>query len=601
MRVLPALIGLAVLGCDPGDGASEEPASGAPGTSPGATGTPIATAVRVVDEAAARGLDYRNSSGGPSKEVVLEANGAGVAVIDLGGDGDLDLVFAQGLASIDALAAGGGTDLEVFENDGEGHFERIPGPGLSGWWTGLAVGDVDGDGDPDLVAGGFGRAQLVRQTDGRLEPGGELLPEARRGTAWVTSLALFDADRDGALDLYLGCYLELDPAAPPHGSLGEGALAVPCRWKGRQVFCGPHGLTPQADLFLRGRGDGHFTDETATRVAGHLPAYTLGVAAFDAEGDGDTDLYVANDSVANNLLINDGSGRFTDVGWSAGVALSSDGAAEAGMGIAVGDVNRDGRADLCVTNFSGEPTELYLGAEFGFDTGTHRYGLQRESRQLLSWGAHLLDVDGDGWQELFTANGHVYPQADEEGTGTSYGQADTLWRLGPAASAARVEPHGPDSILTSESGTRGSAVGDFDGDGAPDLVLTRMDGPAALGINRSTGGANRLVVRCLGPSARTGEGPRTPADAMGTRVIAVLAAEGGGEEPVRLVREVQTAVGFQSASTSWLHFGLGSAQRYESLEIRWPSGRVETLAGGAANRTLIVREGEGQVGEEAWR
>jgi hypothetical protein len=422
--------------------------------------------------------------------------------------------------------------------------------------------------------------------EGRLVVGAER--EAGRPPLWVTSLALFDADRDGALDLYAGHYLELDPVAPPRGSLGEGVLAVPCRWKGHDVFCGPHGMVPQADRLLMGAGDGTFLDETAARLADHVPAYTLGVASFDADGDGDTDLYVANDSVANLLLINDGQGRFVDVGWSAGVALSSDGEAEAGMGVAVGDVDRNGRLDLAVTNFSGEPTQLYLGADFGFEAGTHRLGMQRASRHLLSWGTHLVDVDGDGWLELFTGNGHVYPQADLEDTGTSYGQADTLWRLGGGQRAELIPADGPTSVLAPETGTRGSAVGDFDLDGAPDIVLSRIDGPAALGMNRS-GPAGRVVVRLLNANG---------ADAIGAS--AVMRASIGGES-VELLREVRTAVGYQSASCPWLFFGLGDAARFEGLSVRWPSGAVEELGGGAVGRLLTVREGEGLVREEALR
>src|SRR5262249_20265156 len=291
---------------------------------------------------------------------------------------------------------------------------------------------------------------------------------------WVTSLALFDADGDGDLDLFVGQYLDLDPVAPPSGALGEGALAVPCRWKGYDVFCGPGGLAPQKSRILRGKGDGTFEDKTAEWLAGIPPATTLGVLPFDADGDGDTDLFVANDGAPNLLLENDGHGRFTDRGHSAGVALSADGRALAGMGAAFGDVDRDGLPDLVVTNFSDEPTELFFGSARGgsvrgFVDMTYRYGLLRETAPLLSWGVHLADFDGDGWLELFTANGHVYPQADREHTGTSYGQPATLWRLGPEPRALRCLPASPRSILGPALGARGSALGDLDGDGAPDV------------------------------------------------------------------------------------------------------------------------------------
>jgi hypothetical protein len=358
---------------------------------------------------------------------------------------------------------------------------------------------------------------------------------------------------------------------------------------------------PQADrLYLwESQGDGpegtgRFVD-SSERLDGLAPAYTLAVATLDVEGDGDTDLYVAVDSLPNHLWINEG-GRFVDVGWSAGVAVSSDGAAEAGMGVAVGDVDRNGRLDLAVTNFSGETTQLYLGSERGFDVGTHRYGLQRETRELLSWSAHFVDLDADGWLELFTTNGHVYPEADLSDTGTRYGQPAMLWRLGPGARAERVAPHGADSLLFPALGARGAAVGDFDLDGAVDLVLARIDGPAALGMNRTgdpggPGGAGaRLTVRLVDDSL---------ADAIGARAVLAVADGAGGERLA--VAEVRTAEGYQSASSPWLHFGLGAAQRFERIDVRWPSGQSETIPGGPAGRMITIREGHGITAEQAFR
>jgi hypothetical protein len=567
------------------------------------------------DEARERGLLYVNRSGEAAKRTILEANGAGVALLDLGGDGDLDVVFSQGLASLGALLAGPGADLEVFHNDGAGRFSRAPGPGLSGWWTGLATGDVDGDGDDDLVAGGFGALELLLQgPDGKLAPaprsdlvgdapGARLVPGAARaktGTpaypAWTTSLAFADFDRDGALDLFVGRYVGLDPAAPPLGKVGDGPLSMPCRWKGQEVFCGPQGLPPQSDRVLFGRGDGTFEDRTASALVGQQPGYALGVAVFDADADGDTDVYVANDSVANCLWINDGTGKFQDCAYAANVALSMDGAPEAGMGVAFGDVDGDGLFDFALTNFSGEPTELYFGSPRGFDNRTHRLGLGRATLAMLSWSVHLFDVDADGRLELFTSNGHVYPQADAPGTGTRYGQAATLWRIPREGRVVAVAADGPESLLSPELGARGSAIGDLDGDGDLDLVVARIDGPAALGVNRSEGLGRRLLVRCLGPEQPAEKAPRTPRDGRGARVVLVTQGAGGG--PTAQFAEVQTAQGYQSASSPWVHFGLGTAREYESLEILWPSGARENLGPGRADRRLVVREGKGVVSAE---
>ena len=552
------------------------------------------------DEAAKRGLVHVNRSGGSKKRAILEAGGAGVALLDLHSDGDLDAIFAQGCDSLEELLAGDGADLAVFASD-DGQFTELQGPKLSGWWTGLATGDLDSDGDVDLVAAGFGSLRVLLQAeDGALLPGPELLPEGARlsdsgAPAWCTSVATLDVDRDGNLDLYVGCYLDLDPRAIPAGALGEGALAVPCRWKGLDVYCGPRGLRAQPDLLLMGNGDGSFRDESQ-RLSGEGAGYTLSVLPFDADGDGDTDIAVACDSSPNRLWISDGSGSFSDFGYEAGFALSMDGQAEAGMGLAAGDVDRDGRLDLAVTNFSEEPTRLLLGAPVGFTDATYRYGLNAESRPLLSWGAHLIDLDGDGFLELFTTNGHVYPEADEELTGTSYHQPDTLWRLDPSTRCERFEARAASSILSLPRGTRGSAVGDVDGDGRPELLISAIDGAAILGMNRLGQENKRLCVRLLGPQSPTERAPRTPRDGTGARCVLVL---GEGAQQHALLSESFTAEGYQSASSPWLHFGLGERASYTALRITWPSGQTEELGSGSANRRLWVREGEGIIREEA--
>ena len=542
----------------------------------------------------------------------MEANGAGVALLDLESDGDLDAAFGQGLGSLAELLDGPGADLELFANDGAGSFEALPGPGLSGWWTGLVAGDLDGDGRDDLIAGGYGdlrallqdeKGQLGPHANDGLQPNASLTPgeprEAGVAPDWTTSCALLDLDHDGVLDLYTGRYLDLDPVDPPLDRLGDGALSVPCRWKGHAVYCGPRGMQAQPDRVFRGAGDGTFLDESTERLPDHQPGFTLGVVAFDADLDGDQDLYVANDSVPNQLLINE-AGVLRDVGLSAGVALNQDGMAEAGMGIAVGDVDRDGRVDLAVTNFSDEPTQLFLGASVGFKTASYRLGLASATRRLLSWGVHLVDFDGDGHLELFTANGHVYPQADEPDTGTHYGQPATLWRLGPYAKVRAVEPGGEASVLAPALGSRGSAIGDLDGDGDPDLILSRIDGPVALGVNEAPAG-NRLQVRALGPQqADASLARQTPPGGEGTLLVCVPAFDAStpASSQYALLGEVRRGEGFQSSSSPWVHFGLGQQTQVERLDVRWPSGRVESFENLAAGRRITIREGEGIVSAE---
>lgn len=266
------------------------------------------------------------------------------------------------------------------------------------------------------------------------------------------------------------------------------------------------------------------------------------------------------------------------------------------MGIAVGDVNQDGLFDLAVTNFSDEPTQLYLGARIGFGCATYRSGLAHVTRPYLSWGAHLVDFTGDGRLELYTANGHVYPQADTERTNTSYAQVDSLFAFDGDGDARALAVQG--AIFETPSGSRGSAVGDVDGDGAPDLLITRIDGPCALGINRLDPGAKRLELRLTGSGTPGPAGRKTPRDAMGTRVILRRASAGIATAP--LVQEVHTSRGFQSASSPFLSFGLGVDERLEGLTILWASGLREEIPGGAANRRLWITEAQGIVREETF-
>jgi hypothetical protein len=515
------------------------------------------------------------------KETILEVNGNGVALLDVDGDGDLDLALIDG-STRTTLLAGALVHHHLLRNDGvrDGVPRFTPweqhGLVMAGWPTGVAVADVDGDGRPDLVVGGLGEdALFLNRTgaDGEARFEKLLLPGRSSARDWTASLALADADGDGHLDLYLARYLDIDPADPPLGKVED----LPCRYAGQDVMCGPHGLPTQPDVFLRGRdGPPWFEQAAATwGVTDAAPAFGLGVVFADLDGDGRPDLYVANDSVDNFVLANRDGERFEHVGRASGAASDMAGRPQAGMGVAVGDVDGDRDLDLAVTNFSDEANALYRndGGLLFRETSTAA-GTGHVSRPLLGWGVHLADFDGDGVLDLFVANGHVYPEADAPGTGTSYAQP-LLFQAGLGGGRFAA----PQTVLERSVVARGSAAGDLDGDGDLDLVVLQLDGPPLLLLNGTDDPGRQLLV--------TLEDAPDPLGALLS-----LRVDGAWRSAVRL-----SSSGFQSASDQRLHIGGGASGGIGRALVRWPGGEEEILdpSSLAFGRQHVVRRGLGVV------
>ncbi|MGH7149116.1 MAG: CRTAC1 family protein, partial [Planctomycetota bacterium] len=398
--------------------------------------------------------------------------------------------------------------------------------------------------------------------------------------SWSTSAAWFDLDLDGSLDLYVANYLDFDTRRPPKGSIDR----VPCRWKGREVFCGPHGFPPSPDRVYRNLGDGRFED--VSRACGAhavAPSYGLGVVAADLDLDGDEEIYVANDSMPNFLFRND-AGTLVEVAVEAGVALSETGLAQAGMGVDAGDFDGDGLPDLVVGNFSDEPTTLYRNAGgLLFDNATYATGLGAPTLPFLSWGLSFLDFDLDADLDLLVANGHVYPQADDPDTGTAYRQRCQLFENlpGPAGRRFLERRGGPEGALESVRGGRGAAFGDVDDDGDTDGVVLPIDAAPAL-LRNDAEAAGRIVLEL--------RGVRSNRDALG----ALVRIEAGG---TRQAREVRRNASFQSSNDPRLLFGLPGAGAAR-VEVRWPSGRVDSLGPLPAGRRYRLVEGAGIVADE---
>jgi enediyne biosynthesis protein E4 len=492
------------------------------------------------------------------KRWILEVNGGGAALFDAEGDGDLDLWLTNG-STLERLRKGEpGAGNTLWLNDGRGKFTDATaraGVGGSIWGNGVAVGDVDNDGDIDVFVAEFGPDRLyLNDGKGRFREVG-----AAAGLAdprWSSSATFVDFDRDGRLDLFVANYLRFDPAArPPFGGDSQ--------WRGLPVMRGPRGLPKDRPALYRNEGsapDGIPRFRDVTRESGIAKApesYPLGVLALDFDLDGDDDLYVANDSEANQLFVNQGNGSFSEKAELLGAALDDHGSAGSGMGTCAGDYDRDGRLDIVVTNFSNQPNNLFHNEGRAFSDLAYPAGIAGPSLPMLGWGCHFLDADLDGWPDLFVSNGHVYPEADRPGTDTAYAQPNQLFRN---LRNGRFREIGQDVGLSARRVHRGAAFGDLDGDGDEDVIVTVLNGRPVVLRNDVSAGRSWVAFQLEGKSSNR--------SAYGALVRVKL----GGST---LVSQCQPGSSFQCSNDPRVRFGAGDASVVDEVEIRWPSGRVD--------------------------
>ena len=513
-----------------------------------------------VDATREAGLEQPTVNGDLDKRFILESTGSGAAFFDYDGDGDLDLYVVNGSTYANF---GTGTGNVLYRNDG-GVFTAIAaGVEDRGWGSGVAVGDYDGDGHSDLYVTNYGANVLYRSRGD-----GTFAAVAEQGDDFSTSAAFFDYDRDGDLDLYVANYVVFDIGPV----LQDPELDDPCVYLGGlRVFCGPQGMEGGRDRLYR-NDDGVFTDVTTeSGVAAANFHYGLGIMPADFDGDGDLDLFVANDETPNVLFRNEG-GRLDDIGLQAGVAYNGDGELEASMGVDAGDCDGDGDLDLYVTNFYGETNTLYLNSGDGtFVDATSERGLAAPTVGYLGWGTRFFDFDFDGDLDLFVANGHVYPQVDATSAGGRYAQRNQLFANEGSGTFVAVEGGGPGLLVQKSS--RATISGDYDLDGDLDLFITNIDDSPTL-LRNDTDAGRYLVVQI---------DPET----VGTWVR--LTAGGRTQ-----VRSVGGAAGYLGHSDVRLYFGLGQAERVERVEVRWPDGAVTRLEDLSANKLLSVYK-EGNI------
>ena len=524
-----------------------------------------------VDVAASAGIRFRHDNAASPEKYLIETMGSGCAWIDYDQDGLLDLYLVNGAAT-HLYKPKSPLRSALYRNNGDGTFTDITekaGVGAENLFgMGVAVGDYDNDGYPDLFVCGYGRCILYRNNrDGTFTDVTVKAGVANSGL-WASSAAWFDYDNDGRLDLVIANYVDWSP---------ERNFYCGDRGPGMRSYCHPDDYHGQPPTLFHNNGDGTFTDVSKTSGLAAKASNGLGVLAFDYDDDGWQDIFIANDSRANSLFHNNRDGTFTECAYIQGVAVSGDGAAEAGMGVDAADTG--GHLDLAVTHLDTQLARLYRKTAGGFEDATFASKLSYATYHLSGFGTRFLDYDNDGKVDLFIANGHVLDNISRYHADTSYAEPKLMFRNQGGGVFANVSDQlGPDFQAPRVS--RGVAVGDFDNDGRLD-ILVNNNGEAPQLLRNTVANSNHWLELLL-------IGSKSNRDAVGARVKLVA-----GD----LVLTAQRMGGgsYQSAQDPRLHFGLGSRIGVDALQIRWPSGAVTRLAKVKSDQVLAVQEGTGIV------
>ncbi len=534
-----------------------------------------------IDIAREAGLTkFHHRSGSPEKKAIIEAPGSGVALLDYDNDGWLDIYVLNGSTVPALLGKEPAPRAMLFHNNHDGTFTDVTdkaGVANERWGFGVAVGDYDNDGWPDIYVANYGRNRLYHNNhDGTFTDVAEKAGVALGG--WSAGPTWGDYDHDGLLDLFVPGYVKYDPAHPPGSNLPASA----CQFRGIQVMCGPRGLPGERDHLFHNNGDGTFTDVSEKAgVSDSQGFYGLASVFVDVDDDGWVDLLVANDSTPNYLYRNRHNGTFEDVSYLSGFALSEDGREQASMGIAVGDFNRDGKVDFYVTAFSDDYNALYINDGDGnFTDKTYLAGLGDPTIPFLGWGTVALDFDNDGFTDLFVANGHVYPAVDQQDWGTTWLQRSQLFRNLDGKKFAEVPPATGSGLAELLAG-RGAAVGDLFNDGHQDVVINNVDSTPALMRNVVKNDNHWIGFRLIG-------GAKSPRDAIGAKVFVTA---GGARQRA----DVLSGGSYGSSSDQRVHFGTGKNDKIENVEIHWPSGLKQEVAVPSVDRIFTVAEGKGIV------
>jgi enediyne biosynthesis protein E4 len=542
---------------------------------------------RLVDITDSTGIKFEHVSSS-DKKYIVESMGGGVALIDYDRDGLPDIYFTNA-PTVEMELAGKKARSALYHNNGDGTFTDVTdkaGVGYPCFAMGAVVGDYNNDGWPDLLVTCLGGVVLYRNNgDGTFT---DVTKQAGLSdTQYATGAAFGDYDNDGWVDLFVSHYVDFHlEDLPKFGS------SKTCQYHGLAVQCGPRGLKGAGDLLFHNNGDGTFTDVSkAAGVDDPHGYYGLGAVWSDFNDDGRLDLFVANDSTPNFLYRNDGKGLFTEVGFLAGTAVSQDGSEQAGMGVALGDYLHTGRLSIFVTHFSDEYAALFRNdGGMSFTDVSFQAGVAAPTIPYVGWGNGFFDFDNDGWPDLFMVNGHVYPQVDTLDVGAKYREPKLLFLNRHDGTFRNIsELVGPAIQIPQVS--RGAAFGDLFNDGHVDIVVENVDGKPMIlrneGGRNESGNHNHWIGFELA-------GTKSNRLALNARIKAVAG-------DLVQVDEVRSGGSYLSQNDLRIHFGLGSHERLDRVEILWPSGKTETINNLAADHFYAVKEGEGIVPRERLR
>jgi len=543
-----------------------------PGRAVSQTAVPIP--VTFLDVAHSAGITFRHDNAASTEKYMIETMGSGCGWIDYNQDGLMDLYLVNGAATrlykpTQPLRSA------LYRNNGDGTFTDVTekaGVGAEGLFgMGVAVGDYDNDGFPDLYVLGYDRSILYHNNgDGTFTD-----VTARAGVSnsgkWASSAACFDYDNDGRLDIVIANYVNWSP--DNNAWCGE-------HKPGYRGYCHPDVYQGQRPTLYHNNGDGTFTDVSQSSGVGSKPGNGLGVVTFDYDNDGWQDIFIANDAMPNFLFHNNRDGTFREVGYLAGVAVSSEGRPEAGMGTDAADTTGSGWLDLIVTHLDFEQARLYRNLGDGsFEDATYQAKLAYATFHLSGFGTCFMDYDNDGARDLFFANGHILDNIELYHAGTYHAEPKLMFRNTRRGVFENVSDRlGPDFQLPRVS--RGAALGDFDNDGDLDVLVSNNGQAPQLLRNDGGNKSHWLQILLIGTTSNR--------DGVGAR-IKVVAGD------LVLSEQRKGGASYQSAHDPRVHFGLGNRETVDSVEIRWPSGALTRLQNIKGDRVIAVKEGDGIV------